>query len=227
MRDKFTLSGGQSAKLEIAIERNKGETTDVEWLCAGDNFGSVIQLARGLAELIIKIKSVLHSLGKVVTVSATKTKNTVSCFTNETRYYSRDGDLDQYLPKNQPAQPESKFAVCELTQAATFKEMAEQILGIQGDTKTLAKLLKDRGYTTTLPAIEALIERQENGEDTGLLTNGYANFFFVENEDRESVSVVDVDRVGRRWGVFRSSLGGVYGWGIGSLLFVRNFPGTL
>lgn len=56
MRDKFTLSGGQSAKLETAIDRNGGETTDVEWLCAGDNFKFVMSLARGEMELILKVK---------------------------------------------------------------------------------------------------------------------------------------------------------------------------
>ena len=56
MRDKFTLSGGQSAKLETAIDRNGGETTDVEWLCAGDNFRLVMSLARGEAELTFKAK---------------------------------------------------------------------------------------------------------------------------------------------------------------------------
>lgn len=56
MRDKFTLSGGQSAKIEIAIGRNEGATTDVEWLCAGSNFKSVMSLARGEAELVLKPK---------------------------------------------------------------------------------------------------------------------------------------------------------------------------
>ena len=56
MRDKFTLSGGQSAKLETAIDRNGGETTDVEWLCAGDNFKLVMSLSRGEAELTLKAK---------------------------------------------------------------------------------------------------------------------------------------------------------------------------
>ncbi len=59
MRDKFTLSGGQSAKLEIAIDRNYGSTVDVEWLCSGENFKQVSSLARGEAELIIKPRPTL------------------------------------------------------------------------------------------------------------------------------------------------------------------------
>ncbi|HEY4495834.1 MAG TPA: hypothetical protein VJC04_00545 [Candidatus Paceibacterota bacterium] len=174
----------------------------------------------------LKVKKIFSFL-KTITVGVVKAKNTDSCFTNETRYYYRDSDLDRYLPKNQPTQPESKFAVCELTQAVTFKEMAEQILGVQGDIKTLAKLLKERGLATTLQAIEVLIERQENGEDIGLLTNNWANFFFVENEDGESVSVVLVYRHARRWVVHRSSLGYNNGWAAVRRFFLRNFSGTL
>lgn len=58
MRNKFILSGGQSAKLETAIDRNGGATTDVEWLCAGQNFGAVMSLARGEAELVLKARPV-------------------------------------------------------------------------------------------------------------------------------------------------------------------------
>lgn len=173
-----------------------------------------------------KVKSVFKSINKVVTVSATKAKNTATCFTNQARYYYHDGDLDKFLPKVQPVQPESQLTVCELTEVAIFKEMAESVLGVSRDINTLSKLLKDRGCTTTLTAIEALIERQENVENVGLLTNGWANFFFVENED-ESVSVVFVLRFARLWSVSPFSLGRGRGWGVGSHLFVRNFPRTL
>ena len=172
------------------------------------------------------VKSVLKSL-KTITVGATKTKPTTNCFTDTARYYYRDNDLDRYLPKNQSDQAESQFGVLPLTETTTFKEFAESVLGTQGDLKTLAKLLQQRGYTTTLPAIEALIERQESGEDTGLLTNGWANFFFVDNEDGESVSVVGVGRCGSRWYVIQRSFGGGCGGLAGRRFFLRNFLGTL
>ena len=173
-----------------------------------------------------KVKKIF-SLLKTITVGATKTKPTTNCFTDTARYYYRDNDLDRYLPKNQSDQAESQFGVLPLTETTTFKEFAESVLGTQGDLKTLAKLLQQRGYTTTLPAIEVLNERQESGEDTGLLTNGWANFFFVDNEDGESVSVVGVDRGVGRWGVRRLSFGSGGRWGAGGRFFLRNFLGTL
>lgn len=57
MRGKFLLSGGQSHGLEMAIHRTGGSTTDVQWLCEGDNFKQVSMLARGDAQLTIKPKS--------------------------------------------------------------------------------------------------------------------------------------------------------------------------
>src|SRR3989344_3360904 len=171
------------------------------------------------------VKSVVQLL-KTITVGAVNAKTTADCFTDRGRYYHRDGDLDKFLPKVQREQPESNFTPCRLTEAATFKQMAENALGVSVDIKTLSKLLKGRGHTTTLPAIEALIERQENGEDIGLLTNGWANFFFVDNEDGESVSVVSVRRSDRRWDVRQYSFGRACGWAAVSRFFFRNFSGN-
>ena len=173
-----------------------------------------------------KIKSVFRSLGKVVAVPATEAKPTADCFTNQARYYHRDGDLDKFLPKNQFAQEAGQFAVCELTETATFQQVAESVLGVSGDIQTLSKLPKERSHTTSLPAIEALIERQESGEDVGLRTDGWANFFFVENKDG-SVSVVRVYRDDRWWCVFQRSPGNDTGWSAADRFFFRNFSGTL
>jgi len=172
-----------------------------------------------------KIKSILRSLGKVVAVPATEAKPTADCFTNQMRYYRRDGDLDKFLPENQSVQDASQFAVYELTETATLQQMAESVLGVSGDIQTLSKLLIQHGHTTSLLAIEALIKRQESGEDVGLLTNGWANFFLVENKDG-SVSVVIVYRLAGRWDVYQLSFGYAYGWYAGRFFF-RNFPGTL
>src|SRR3989338_9567947 len=75
-----------------------------------------------------KIKPVLRSIGKVVAVPATEAKPTADCFTNQTRYYYRDADLDKFLPTNQSAQDASQFEIYELTGIATFKQVAESIL---------------------------------------------------------------------------------------------------
>ena len=51
MSSPFILSQGAGQKLEFAIDRNGGNTDDVDWLSAGENFKSVILLARGQAEI--------------------------------------------------------------------------------------------------------------------------------------------------------------------------------
>ncbi|MFA6273490.1 MAG: hypothetical protein WC673_03325, partial [Candidatus Paceibacterota bacterium] len=45
-----------------------------------------------------KIKTIFRQL-KAIPVSAIGAKPTTDCFTNQSRYYYRDGDLDRYLPK--------------------------------------------------------------------------------------------------------------------------------
>ena len=56
MDSEFVLTQGAGQKLEFAVNRNGGNTTDVEWLSTGNNFKLVGLLARGEAELIIKPK---------------------------------------------------------------------------------------------------------------------------------------------------------------------------
>jgi hypothetical protein len=52
----FALSQGAGQKLEFAFQRNDGTTSDLDWLSTGENLKSVILLARGEAELTVKVK---------------------------------------------------------------------------------------------------------------------------------------------------------------------------
>ena len=60
MNSEFVLTQGAGQKLEFAVNRNGGSTTDMEWLSAGENFRSVSLLARGEAELVIKTKTTIE-----------------------------------------------------------------------------------------------------------------------------------------------------------------------
>lgn len=51
------LSQGQGHKLETAVNRNGGNTTDIEWLCTGGNFGLAVRLIRNQATLEIRKQS--------------------------------------------------------------------------------------------------------------------------------------------------------------------------
>jgi hypothetical protein len=173
------------------------------------------QLLRGEMKLVMKkveatVVSILTFV-KTITAPAVAGKKTNDCFTSKSRYCYRDDDLDNWLPENQPEQIESKFSVMKIKKSATFKQVVESFLEIKGDIKLLSQALKERGHTTTLPVIESLIERQEGGEDVLLRTDGWASFFFVE-DDEGGVSVVRVRRLGRQWYVGVYTLGSVDVW---------------
>ncbi len=53
MNSEFILTQGAGQKLEFAVQRNGGTTTDIDWLSAGDNFKKVSLLARGQAGITI------------------------------------------------------------------------------------------------------------------------------------------------------------------------------
>jgi len=165
---------------------------------------------------------VLH---KATSTTDVEGKKTSKCLTGKHWAY-RDGDIDRWLPAGQPAQAAGQVGVYQLQnpQGTTFREMAAAALKVGPGTSLdlLAKALKEQGHTFTLPAIEQLIERQESGEDVGLRTDGYANFFFVEDSDG-SVSVLCVYRVGRRWyGDVRRLDDVDFRWGAEDRLVLRN-----
>jgi hypothetical protein len=74
---------------------------------------------------------------------------------------------------------------------------------------------------TTLSEVFALMEKQPNREDGVLLTNGWANIFYVK--DIEGVlRAVLVDWSGDGWGVGARSVGSPDDWDAGGRVFSRN-----
>jgi hypothetical protein len=167
----------------------------------GEGLQQIIAYLDGKAEIVLKkaeeIIITILTFVKTVSFPAIKGKKTAKCFTGKIFGY-RDSDLDAWLPKDQSDQLEGTFSLQKLSQNATFKQAVESFLGITGDIDVLAKTIKERGHITTLPVIESLIEQQEAGEDVGLLTNGWGNFFFVEDK-YGSVSVVHAYRSDGQW----------------------------
>lgn len=182
------------------------------------------EVAEQILQGLVKVELVMVALIKAlltITLGAVGVKHTKDCFTNKARYYHRDQELDNWLPKKWEARSEGKMTVWQFLKELTFIEMAQNLLKTkESDVKKLSKLLKDGNHTFTLPEIEALIERQEGGEDVGFLTNSYANFFFVEDNDG-NVSVVDARRRARRWRVYVSRLDDGARWRVGRRLFSR------
>lgn len=126
----------------------------------------------------------------------------------------RDADIDAWLPKNQKDSLVGKITSHKLQVPLTFLEMAQRFIG----TTDIEKI---KEHTLSLPMIDVLVKKQENGEDVGLRTDGYANFFFVENADG-SVSVLGVYRYDGGWYARVGRLGCGFGWDAGRCLLLRN-----
>ena len=223
--DMSTYTEGQVHQLVERLESEGFKAEHITKLGQCRHLASIRAFLEGNAEIVMKkVEEVVISLltlVKTITTPAVPDKKTSDCFTNKLRYYYRDSDMDSWLPKNQPEQPESNFSVQQLGQPATFKQAVESFLGVAGDIQTLSQTLKDRGVVTTLPTIESLIERQENGEDVGLRTDGYANPFFTEDKVG-SVSVVRADRRDCQWRVYVYGLGNGLVWDADGRFFFRN-----
>ena len=156
-------------------------------------------------------------------------KKTAKCFPVGTRYAYRDSDFDNLLPASQPKADKCVIATLAPAKDWTFAEVAATILGIGAgtDVALLGKALIENGYTMTLAQAEEMVEKTERGEKTGMRTDGYGHFFFVETGDRKNpVSVGYVYRDGRAWYAFVRSLGLGFRWYADFRLLVRNLKDT-
>lgn len=88
------------------------------------------------------------------------------------------------------------------------------------DDRILAELGSDK-CETTLDAVRVLLKKQSKGEDGVLLTNGYANIFYVRNVSGV-LRAVSVFWHGDGWYVYSGSVGFPRVWYEGSLVFSRN-----
>jgi hypothetical protein len=142
-----------------------------------------------------KMKTELLMAVATVILSSTKSKKTKDCFKDSKLYHYRDGDLDSWLFENQTDGVKRKFTVYQLKKKITFREVTAAILGVDetSSIELLAKALIKKGHIVVLSQIEDAITQTSLGEDTGLLSKGCGNFFFVEDK-KGAVSVVSVYR---------------------------------
>ncbi len=166
----------------------------------------------------------LFSSASTYALGAVAGKKTKKCFVSSLWYY-RDSASDNWLPADQPNADAGTITVLTPMKDWTFAEAAVSLLNVSPNTPvvTLCSLLKERRHTMTLAQGEAMAEATERGEKTGMVTNGYGNFFFVENEDG-SVSVAFVYRYGvaRPWNAHVDELAHSYRWRADRRLVVCN-----
>lgn len=89
------------------------------------------------------------------------------------------------------------------------------------DGPIIAELGGEQKAETTLAEMFALMERQRNGQGGSLLTNGYANIFYVRDKNCV-LRAVSVDWGGGGWDVYADSVADPYKWHDDDLVFSRN-----
>ncbi|MFZ1074863.1 MAG: hypothetical protein WAN50_00605 [Minisyncoccia bacterium] len=186
-------------------------------------------LARGFVPAEETKQAALFSVITTTNLAATAAKKTAKCFTASSRYYYRDGDFDRWLPASQPKADACTISTLGFEKDWTFVEAAAKVLGIGAgsSTKLIGQALIENGHTVTLAQIEEMVEATERGEKTGMQTNGYWNFFFVETGNTDDpVSVAHVYRDDSRWLAYVRRLGDFIRWYADFRLLVRNLKDT-
>ena len=131
---------------------------------------------------------------KIVTLSSVAPRKIAESFIGP--YYDpegRDPDWNTWLAQIQPGGQAEQIGVWEVEPATTVKRIAGIIL-----------------HTILLPAqFESLIERTEQGEDVGLLTDSRPNHFFVRTERRDNggIALGIAPKVNGLWRVSLSTCG--------------------
>lgn len=89
------------------------------------------------------------------------------------------------------------------------------------DGPIIAELGGKEKAETTLREMFVLMEMQANGEDGALLTDGYANIFYIRDINGV-LRAVDCHWSDGGWSLYASSVGRPIGWSTGGQVFSRN-----
>lgn len=174
-------------------------------------------------------ESQIFSIIETINLGAVPGKKTARCF-KSILYAHRDSDFDNWLGKNQPDAAPCEVSVCTAGKEGwTFAEAACALPGVKqtSDTAALGRSLIINGYTVTLSQIEDLVESTERGEKTGLRTDGYGNFFFVETDNEYYPVLVGlVRRNVCDWNANLDRLGADYRWHAVDRILVRNLDAS-
>lgn len=158
-----------------------------------------------------------------VALPALPAENTAKCLEGPHYYSGRDRDINEWLPKMQPACDSGKIGVIERMANHTFADMFRATLklppGVPLDE--IARFLKEGKHVLGLQQVDALVDKQEEGEDVGLRTDGWGNLIPILDKDG-NVCVLRVYRGVGSWyrSVSRLARGNV--WGSGGRLVLGN-----
>lgn len=172
-------------------------------------------LIRGRAKLEVKLIQTLNLQGTTTTSATTEKFVARKKFLKDSRevkfcgffgsfendFLARDGKIEEPLD-------EQTLCYGNLTKNSVDGPIIEEVGG-----KTKAE--------TTLTELYGLLEKQANGEEGDLLTNGCANIFYIKNTSGV-LRAVGVDWDDTVWYVYASSVRNRNAWDAGSRRFCRN-----
>jgi hypothetical protein len=172
------------------------------------------------------------SIVSTFTLPAVPAKPQSECFKDDIWHPNgRDSDLDRWFKKDQPAADTTEFSVVVTNKDSWQPSLAlewaiEQVTGTRDHVGKPTLFLQEEairlGLTLTCAQAEKSAELTEQGTETGLLTNGYGNFYLTETGDAENPVAVGLLPRADSWRsyVFRIGRGG--GWSADRRLLLRN-----
>lgn len=171
MSDEFTLDVVQAAEIKYAVVRNGGNNADIKVLSSGDMFAKILPILRGYGKVVVEL---IQWLGEVAFPGATNFVASEKFVkdTSETAVVKISGFGSNFttwfLGKTEANVAPSTIGYGKLLQWAK----AAVILAFLGG---------DAPAETSLAEIYYLMSLQPKGEAGTLLTNGWANIFFVRD----------------------------------------------
>jgi len=245
MNDTFALTTGQAHKLEMAFRRTGWENAEIEVLCMGNNLALVKDLINGKLDYTYKQaatpapkpepKPLLVTAAETLTIAATTTQLVVGDHLVVDTSENADISIAYISPNVRNwfgGKVEPAFAGSTLHRAKLARRSVDGpiITEIGGPLKA----------RTTWTEILACLRKQKRGGKGSLLTNGWANIFYVEDEIRlpedEQVAyeneagekvvlrAVDADwsAGGGGWSLYALSVLGPGEWGGGDQFLFRD-----
>lgn len=170
MYDKFTMSVGQAHELEMAFDRNGWNATEVKKLSKGDFLTQVRQVLLGKAQIVmaklLKLASTVQVSGATKFVAANhftvrKSSGIQIAWLNENFKLLFLGKIEKNV---EPATLNLYWLAGESLDAPILAELGERA-------------------ETSLAHLVELLKKQPNGESGSLLTDGYANIFYIRGTD--------------------------------------------
>lgn len=219
MNGSFVLTQGAGQKLEFAVNRKGGSAKDVDWLSTGDNFEVVRRLASG--------EYVLTKVAKAVEVALLSIVGSTTIVATTQEFAARE----KFVINRKAL---AKVRITELDKGfkAWFLGKVEQPIVGNGvciyrlnknslDTSVIMLLGGEAKAETTLVEMFTLMEKQGSGQTGDLLTNSYANIFYIRDVDGV-LRAVSCNWAVDGWYVEAYPLGNQYGWNTGRQVFSRN-----